>query len=64
MKLLNNIWNYKPVKGYKHWIAMALLVVVGGLKYWGYINDQDFALAMSLLGALGLKAAADHVVKK
>ena len=64
MKLLNDIWSWKPLQGKKTVIAAILLVVISGLKAQGYIGDELYITLMGLLTALGLGAAAVHKVGK
>lgn len=64
MKLLSNVWNWKLLKGYKHIVAILLVALVYGLERLGYIGPDLAGQLELLLVALGIKAAADHQVKK
>lgn len=44
------------LSGYKTYIIMSLIFVVGGLKGLGYIDDSHYNLIVSLLTPAGIMA--------
>lgn len=63
MEILKQVWNWKPLNGKKHWLAIGVIALVYGLEKMGYLTEGLADQLQTLFMALGIKAAADHRVK-
>ena len=52
------------LSGYKTYIVGLLMVIAGGLFYYGYITQENLLAIEALLGGLGFGALRHGIAKK
>ena len=60
VKKINSIWEF--AKGKKSYAIAFLFIVLAGLKAEGYVGPEEYEVAVTVLGALGL-ASLRHGIK-